>query len=324
VPDKSVYSWPHIGISIIGGVAAALVFAVVARGGLGGLLIGHAAPLPIMIVALGFGLGHGATAAILATVILSVWPHPAVGMSYALVIAIPAWLAAYAASGAPRNRRDLLTKNLPGWAALAPAAVLANVVVVWLIVATLMLGGLDEVLSGVRGRLFLVFDAAIKAREASGDLDAGTLSGQAANAMPGFFAAYLALIQVLNLWIAARLAQASGLLTRPWPDIAREFALPRAVAVLFVIGVGLSFLDGLAHSAGLALTLTFGLLLACEGLAVVHDRLRGSKSSVLVLSILYFFLGLMGWPLVPLAVLGAADTFFNYRDRKKLQAETGE
>jgi hypothetical protein len=114
LPDKSVLSWPNFAVSILGGVAAAVIFAVVVRGGIGGILLAHVAPLPIMIVAFAFGLIHGATAAILAAIILSFWPHPVVGMGYALLIAAPAWSAVYAALGAPRGGRDRLTSHLPG------------------------------------------------------------------------------------------------------------------------------------------------------------------------------------------------------------------
>lgn len=325
MPDKSVYTWPHITISLIGGIAAAVVFAVVARGGVGGFVLGHLAPLPIMIVALGFGLVHGMTASILGVGLLSIWLHPVLGMAYALVVAVPAWLASYAALGAPRNRRDQLTKHLPGWAALAPAVALTAVTVTWLCVATYLAGGFDEALSTLRGKLFLILDQAIKTQEDKGaEFNAEQLSGVAARALPGMFAAYYTLIHIMNLWIAGRLAQGSALLTRPWPDIAMEFHAPRAVAVLFVIGVGLSFIDGLPHAAGLAIALTFGLILACQGLAVVHELVRGSKSGVVVLSVLYFVLGLMGWPLVPLAALGSADTFFDYRARRKAKAAAKE
>jgi len=107
------------------------------------------------------------------------------------------------------------------------------------------------------------------------------------------------------------------MLTRPWPDIAKEYALPRAAAAIFGAGIALSFLGGLPGAAGLALALPFGLALAFQGLAVVHLWLRGSKSSMLVLSIVYFILGLLGWPLILFAFLGAADTIYAYRDRKK-------
>ena len=57
-----------------------------------------------MIVAFAFGLIHGATSAILASVILSFWPHPVIGMGYALLIAAPAWTAVYAALGRAARR----------------------------------------------------------------------------------------------------------------------------------------------------------------------------------------------------------------------------
>jgi uncharacterized protein YybS (DUF2232 family) len=315
VPDKSVFSWPHFGISILGGLAAATIFAVVARGGLGGLLFAHLAPLPLTIIAFGFGLLHGATAAILATIILSIWPHPVIGMGYALLIAAPAWLAVYAASGAPRGGRDLLTRNLPGWAALAPAGFIAMAVILWLLVATISFGSLDEALNPIRARAFILLDAMARERELGDKIDPTTLSGSVARAVPGFLAAYALLIHVANLWLGARVAQASQLLAQPWPDIAREFRLPKAVGGLFLSGLALTFFGGPSGAVGLVLALTLGLLLAFQGLAVAHVFLRGSRSSVLVLSIIYFTLGLLGWPIVFFATLGLADLIFNYRNR---------
>jgi len=317
VPDKSVFSWTNIGISVFAGAAAAAVFAVLARGGFGALLLGHFAPLPLMIVALGFGIRHGATSAIVATLILTIWPHPMIGMAYGLLIALPAWLAAYAASGAPWGRRDLLTTHLPGWATLAPAATLAAVVILWIFIATLVFGSFDEALNPIRARAFIVLDQIVKSQEYGEKFDPTTLSGVVARAMPAVMASYLLLLHALNLWIAGRLSQLSGLLTRPWPDIAKEYMLPRQAAAVFVAGIGLSFLDGVPGAVGLALALTLGIALAFEGLAVTHELLRGSKSSALVLSVIYFMLGLLGWPMALFALLGAADTHFNYRDRKK-------
>lgn len=318
MPDKSRFTWQNLAMSIVAGVAGAAVFAVLARGGgFGGLVLGHLAPLPLMIVVLGLGVAHGATAALVATVILSIWPHPMIGMAYGLLFALPAFLAAYAASGAPLGRRDLLTARLPGWAVLAPAAVLAAVVILWMVVATLLFGSFDEALNPIRARVFIVLDQIVKSQEYGEKFDPAPLSGAVARAMPGILASYMLLLHALNLWIAGRLAQLSGMLTRPWPDIAKDYALPRAAAGLFGAGMALSFFGGLPGAAGLALALTFGLALAFEGLAVAHIWLRGSKSSVLVLSIIYFVIGLLGWPMALFALLGAADTIFNYRDRKK-------
>jgi hypothetical protein len=245
VPDQSEFTAENIVISVLGGIAAALIFAVVTRGGAGGLMLAHLAPLPIMIIALGYGVRHGASAALLATAILSVYPHPVVGMVYAVMVAGPAWLACYAASGAPRGRRDFITSNFPGWAALAPAVVIALSVSLWLIVATLSFGSLDDALNPIRARAFIVLDEMIKENKSlEGKLDPVALSGSVAMAVPAFIASYTVMLHIVNLWIAGRLTLASGLLTRPWPDIAegyRRRGFPvgaRALPVSRTIGGG--------------------------------------------------------------------------------------
>jgi uncharacterized protein YybS (DUF2232 family) len=320
VPDKSVFTPQNIGISVLGGVAAAAIGAVVARGGFGGLLFAHLAPLPLVIVALGFGIVHGATSALVATVVLSVALHPVVGMGYALLVAAPAWLGAYAASGAPRGGRDLVTRNVASWSCLAAASVLATAVILWLVVAALSFGSLDEALNPIRARAFLLLDAMLREKELPESANPTELSGVVARSVPAFLAGYGLLIHVANLWLGGTIARASSLLTRPWPDIAMDFRLPRAVTGLFASGVVLSLFSGPSAAIGLVLAATMGMLLMLQGLAVVHVLLRGSKSSALVLSIIYFMLGLLGWPIVPLAVLGGADTVFNYRDRKSAAA----
>ena len=85
---------------------------------------------------------------------------------------------------------------------------------------------------------------------------------------------------------------------------------------LFLSGIALVFFQGLAGAIGLVLATTMGLLLAFQGLAVAHIYLRGSRSSALVLAVIYFTLGFLGWPLLFFAALGVADLIFNYRVRK--------
>jgi hypothetical protein len=320
VPDKSVFSLQNIGVSILAGLAAATIALVVTRGGVGGLVFAHLAPLPILIVAFGFGVVHGATSAILATLILSVYPHPVVGMGYGLLVAGPAWLAAYAASGAPRGGRDLIRANFSSWACLAAGGAIAFAVILWLVVASVSQGSLDEALNPIRARAFILLDNMRREQQLPESLNPTELSGHVALAVPAFLAGYGLFVLVANIWLGAVIARASGLLTRPWPDIAMEFRLPRSVGGLFLAGLALTFFPGPSGAIGLVLAAAMGLLLMLQGLAVVHIFLRGSKSSALVLAILYFMLGFLGWPIVPLTVLGGADTIFNYRDRKTAAA----
>ena len=165
MPEKSVLTPQNVGISVLGGIAAAAIGAVVVRGGLGGLVFAHLAPLPLLIVALGFGVVHGATAALTATIILSLALHPVIGMGYALLIAAPAWLAAYVASGAPRNGRDFITRHVTSSACLSAAGVLAGVVILWLIVATISFGSLEEALNPIRARAFIILDAMLRDKD---------------------------------------------------------------------------------------------------------------------------------------------------------------
>lgn len=316
MPDKSVFSLQNVAVSVLGGVAAAVIFTVVSRGGGGGLAFAHLAPLPLMIIALGYGVRHGATAALIATTIISIYPHPVLGMAYALLVAAPAWLACYALAGAPRGKRDFLTKNLPAWGALAPATILACVVILWLIVAGVVAGSLDEALNPIRARIFILLEAMSKEKEVGFPFDPVWLSGVLTVTAPAMIAFYILLIHIVNLWIAGRLSRASGLLTRPWPDIAAEFHLPKAVGGFFLAGFPPIFLGGAPAAVGYVVVATTGLVLAFQGLAVLHVRLRGHRFSAPILAVVYFVLGLLGWPLLLFALIGVADLFLNFRDPK--------
>jgi hypothetical protein len=320
LPDKSEFSWSHVGISLSGGLATAAVFAVLTKGMLAGLLLAHLAPLPIMIVAMGFGLRHGATSAIIAVGLLSIWPHPQFGFTYAVLIAAPAVLGCWAAAGAPWKGRDLLHDRLPAWSTLAQGVALVVSVVAVLIAASFYFGSLDEALNPFRARAYIVLDEVIKSQELAPELkerlDAKQLSGAIARAFPALLTGYVLLIQSLNLWGAARLTQISGRLARPWPDIAAEYVLPRAINGVFLVGIGLTFVNGVAGSAGLVIAIAAGLLLAFQGLAVTHVLLRGVRVSVIALALIYLIVGLLGWPIMFFTLIGSADAIFSFRARK--------
>jgi uncharacterized protein YybS (DUF2232 family) len=317
VPDKSVYSWQNIGVAVAGGLAAAAVFAVLTKGTGSGLLLAQLAPLPLMIVALGFGIGHGATAALIATAVLTIWPHYTFGIFYALAVALPAFLASYAVSGAPWRRRDLLERRRAAFACAAVAIVLAAGALGLLGYFAATLGGVEEALNPIRARAFMMLDEALRAKELPEGVNATELSGVVSRTTPAVFAAYLLLLHTLNLWGAAQLAKVSGLLPQaPQSDTAEEFMLPRAIAGVFVAGVlAASFGTGFLSVGGLIVAFVFGLALAFQGLAVVHYLLRDKQYSVVALSILYFVLGVLGWPVVLLTALGVVDVLFDFRHR---------
>lgn len=135
-------------------------------------------------------------------------------------------------------------------------------------------------------------------------------------AMPFTTAALLVIILVVNLWLAARIAEASGRLARP-RDRLWTATLPNEALAVFGVAAVVAFIPGVVGYAAGAVAGAFGGALALIGLAVLHATTMGSTVRVLVLVAVYvglvFFGGL---PLVILVILGIAEAFLHLRARR--------
>jgi hypothetical protein len=323
VPDKSVYTGSNIALSIGAGLASAVIFVVLTRFTTPAILLAHLAPLPIMVVALGLGVRHGATAAIVGAVGLSIWPAPLFGLIFGIYIALPAFVASYALSGAPWNRHDLVRTNSPGWATLAAAIALIAVTVVGLGVMVARAGSLAEAVNPFQAILFDTLEKmATMEREAGGAApDSKQLQIAVAHSMqliPGSLPSHLLIVHMLNLWLAARLCKTSGMLTLPWPDIATQLVLPRWAAVVLGLSLaGTLMLPGYPGAVAFIVFMTLGVAFAMQGLAVLQTLLRGHITSGPILTLIYFVLGVLGWPIV---ILGVVEAVFLLRARKAATA----
>ncbi len=324
MPDKSVYSFVNIALSALGGLAGAAVFAVLGRAEPAGVLLAQLSPLPVMIIALGLGVGHGATAALIGAVTLTFALNPLFGMAYGLFVALPAWSACYAAAGAPWwGRRDLLKDHVSSHAATALCATLSAAVILFLGLAFFSHGTIEEPLAYIQGLFFVGAEEALKEQNLSDAVSKEQLSAFVKLGVPALIASSLVMLHALNLWIAGRLTQISGMLKQPWPDIAKDFALSRGVAIAFVIAAPMSFLGGFAGQAALVVAATTSLALGLQGLAVAHYWLRGSKSGVVTLSILYFVVGLLVLPIALFAIIGLVDQFAHFRGKALAAGQDG-
>jgi len=323
VSDRSVFSPVNFALAIGGGLSAATVFAVLVKGTSAGFLLSHFAPLPIMIVALALGVSNGATAGLAGTIALSIWPHPLFGMAFGLLVALPAWLSCWVCAGAPFRGQDRLERNLPGWAVTAQTLAIVAAILLFLGLAALFSGSLAEPLAHLQEQI----NAAIEAMKSEGVLgdkvDPEDLKRVLRIALPAMIAGHMLLVQALNLWLAGRIVQFSGMLKFSWPDIAATLALPRWLAVLLLIGVGLSVVDGVFGAAGLAIATPTALAFGIQGLAVTHFWLRGSPASLIVLTLIYFSIGVFGAPMVLFSILGLADVVLHFRQRKTPSPKPG-
>ncbi len=135
-------------------------------------------------------------------------------------------------------------------------------------------------------------------------------------AMPFTTAALLVIILVFNLWLAARIAEASGRLARP-RDRLWTAMLPNEALAVLAVAVLVAFVPGAVGYAASAVAGAFGGALALIGLAVLHGVTVGNSVRILILVAVYVLLVFFGGlPLVLLAVLGIVETFLHLRARR--------
>lgn len=134
-------------------------------------------------------------------------------------------------------------------------------------------------------------------------------------AMPYTIAAILLFLQVFNLWLAGRIAEASGRFARPRQPLWTA-ELPTEAVLIFAIAVGLTFVGGgVGEAAGVAVGAT-GAALALIGLAVVHALTVGSSFRILILVATYVLLAITGFLILVFTLLGIAESFLKLRARK--------
>lgn len=311
----------HIALGIGAGLVAALLFAAVGARSLPAVLLMYLAPLPILIVALGWhhllGLLALATGAIAVTLFL----RPSAGVAFALGPALSAWFLAYLAllarpvtasnDNGSQDERWYPTGYLLLWIGIAGALIGLSS----LIAAT---GGDYE---RYRSTLEQAANSLVQRETGAGR---GSPLPQALGPIrefvqtmvalaPALLGSMLAVILTLNLWLAAKTVAISGLLARPWPDIAST-RMPLAAVAAIVIAFFLSRMDGFPGVTGVALFGGLTMAFSLQGLALVHHVTRGRPGRPAILAIVYGLTLILGYVFLPaFAILGLADSAFPIR-----------
>jgi len=305
-------------VGVGAGATAALLFAV-ASGTVLSLLLALLAPLPILIVALGWSSAAGIVASISAAAMLGASLGFPTSLGFLLGVGAPAsWLgylsllARPAHNGAASNLEWYPTGRLVLW-----AAVLGTVMVVVSLMITLgtewptfqaeLRKVTEEIveLQASAGR----DPAAVERLTTKEMIDALTAT------LPGAVAVFATLINCFNLWLAGRIVHVSGRLRRPWPDLPAMQLPPLAPAILAASLVGLwlpEFAGFIAASFAASLITVFTFV----GLAVMHAITRRIASRPLMLAALYVsIVPLAGLPLLLASLLGLAESVLNIRAR---------
>lgn len=305
----------QIGLVGVGaGLAAALLFLSPLGGTLLALPLFLLSSLPIAIAGLAWGSVSSAIAAVGATGTVAVALSLPAGVIYLALFGVP---MAWACHLAGLSRTDPATGTTewypPGRILLqGAAATAAGLIVVGLVTDT----SSDELTSALAAFLADMFADPPSGAAPPTAAELEDVARTLAALTPFLMGALYVIILVVNLWLASRIAEASGRLARPrerlWTTV-----LPNEALVVFAIAIGAAFFPGSVGYAAGAVAGAFGGALALIGLAVLHAVTIGNSLRVMILVAAYVLLVFFGgFPLVILAVLGVADTVLHLRARR--------
>jgi hypothetical protein len=306
-------------IALGAGLAAAVLFIIPMKGTMAAMAIAFLAPLPIMIVALGFGHLTGLGAGLLGALLIVLFLHPLYGLTFAATLALPCWWLSWLALRS-RPAADSVKSSiyyplgyLLSW--IAGIAAVTAVALIGVIGATF--GSYEAAVQRLSDRLApMLLETFGDGGSLPGGLTAQNFAALVILAMPPVMAAWGVVTFSVNLWLAGRIVMISERLPRPWTDVPANLRLPRlGIAVL---GVALAFcvLPGLGRIIAASVATAIGIAFALQGLAAIHAATRGGKARAPVLGGIYALIfALMPWPLFLAALVGIADTVSPFRGR---------
>ena len=306
-------------IGIAAGAAAALLFASVASGAWFSVALFYLAPLPIMIAALGWSHWAAMIAAASGAFALAAVFGSVFFFAFLAGAGLPAWWLGYLAmlarpvpnGGAPSPLEWYPSGRLVLWAAILAAMIVIVAIPNFGSDATSFHAGLHDALMHI-----------LRA-ETTAPADAPTPIPGLSNidrlvdflivAVPPAAAVVATVTSLVNLWLAGRIVKFSGLLKRPWPQLA-AMAFPRSVLGVLAGAMILSFFGGLAGIVAGVLSASLLMAYGVLGLAVLHAITRG-RSRGFLLSGTYAAVIVFGWPVLALCGLGLFEAAFDLRAR---------
>lgn len=304
---------PLIIIAIAAGAASAFLAAGVAAGSLMAVPLFYLAPLPVMIAGMAFSPWAALGAAVVATVGLGLTFGSSFLLAYLLGMGLPAFALSYAALLAREEKaaRDgllwfplgTLILMAAGFATLGVVVALLSMASGYEAYKTIITTAYEALTTGEVGRPPL-----------PGDPDPSAMGSLLAHVLPPMAGVMSMVSQLVCLYLAAKAAQVSGRLNRPWPDIS-AFRLPSSTTLLLAAALALSMAPAMIGLAASVAAATLILAYALAGFALVHALTRGHSARFLVLSGVWFTSLMLGWPLIAMALLGFVDAMFDLRTR---------
>lgn len=305
-----------IAAGIGAGLVSALLTAVVIKATPLAAVLYLLAPIPVLIVSLGWNHRSGLIATVVGGLAIGAFLSPTSGLGFAAVTALPAWWLAYLAL-LGRPAADGSMEWYPVGRLLAWVAVTAALTIVAAGVISTN-GNYAEFNQNAR-EVSQAFVNLQFPQASSGGIDPETreqLVEWFARVTPFLSAQGFTAALALYVWAAARIVLASKRLPRPWAPLP-ELVMPRVAGLGLVAAIALVTFDNFIGVLGAALAGALFMAFALQGLAAIHDRTRGKAARPFILTGLYVLvLMTQGVLLVALSLFGLADTVFGLRRLK--------
>jgi hypothetical protein len=293
--------WQQVLMALGAGAASAVLFVVPAKGFALAIALGVLAPLPLLIAALGLAERLGVAAVAMGGLVIGFLIEPYAAGIYLLSVGAPALVLGFMARRPPYGEPGTLLLTIAVCATLAAWTGVG--------VVAFRYASLDAALEDLTTQLLPLAKSMIEATDAvSGGIDPRDFTRWVVLGMVPAAAAWGVCALCLNLWLGGRVANISGMLPRPWPDLPATLRLPRLAFALVGIALAACLAPGLIRL--LAATALTALLLAftVQGLATLHAMTRGRPARPAILAGFYALsLALFPWPLLLAAGLGLTD-----------------
>jgi hypothetical protein len=306
-------------IGISAGAATALLFASLASGSLVSIPLFYLAPLPVLIAGLGWSHWAALIAALFGTASLALVFNNFLFVAFLIGVGLPAWWLSYLA---------LLARPAQGpkadgmeWYPVGRLVLWAAVLAAIVVAAAIPLLGIDE--DSFRTNLRSYFEGVFRilmqtpegaSLEIPGVSDPSRLLDFLVVVIPLASAVSGTLVNVVNLWLAARVVKVSGRLQRPWPELP-ALTFPPLTPALLAAAVAGAFLPGVVAILSGILAASLTMAYAVLGFAVLHVITRGIDGRPIVLTLVYAIVLIFQWPVLIMSLLGLADTSFDLRRR---------
>jgi MFS family permease len=304
-------------VGIAAGAASALLFASATSGAIISILLFYLAPLPILIAAVGWSHWAALVAAVTASAALAGVFGGYIFIASLIGIGLPAWWLGYLTLLARPASPGVMTAdglewypigNLVFWAAILGGAVVAGVILSTSSEA-------DGFRNQLRNALERMLNLTGRPDPAGSGVEARKmLLDMLVFALPLFAGMLTTMVNAINLYLAVRIAQVSGRLKRPAPELS-TMRLPSYAPIVTAIAFVGCLVAGMPGVISSVFAAAMMMAYAFVGFAVLHVITRNSAARPFLIGGAYAAVIVFFWPLLLTSLLGLLDTAFDFRAR---------